>query len=298
MSKYVPVKTNVRAYKRTRPGKYHTRKTVDVRTHMRQYNKAVQGKLGNWKKDPETAIKLQEQFRRRPDLVGCRLDGNAEIEDMDQAMCYVGNLSDVSKMPGLSWSLCPMDCKTGMKLRGTPGAVCEECYACKGHYVFGAVPESHARKLNAWASDRKRWIEAMDYILKNSRKVEKEPYFRFFDSGDVYSEEMLDDIATIAKKNPGVKFWVPTKEYKTARVWREKNKLPPNMVIRVSHSYVNQEFPAEQMRQYGHVSYVWDPKKTNKPKGFVCPAYKQGGECRRCRACWDKRATAVVYKIH
>jgi len=298
MVEYRPVKTNVTAHKRTRPGKYHTKKTVRVRKYRRKYKKAVQGNLGEWKNDHKVAIKLQEELRREPDEKGCRLDGNEEITNMNQAECYLGGLSNVTKMPGFSWSISPMDCKTGMRLRGKPGSVCQHCYACKGRYVFGAVPESHANKLHAWQTDRARWKEAMNFALKNSKKVQEEPYFRFFDSGDVYNAKMLDDIAEVARKNPKVKFWIPTKEYKTARIWKEENNLPPNMVIRVSHQFVNQEFAPKQLKDYGHVSYVWDPKKPNKPKGFVCPAYKQKGECRKCRACWSKKAPAIIYKIH
>jgi len=211
---YEPVTTNVIAYKRSRPGKYHTARTVAVKEHQRAYKRALRGREGNWKKDPKLAKQLQRKYRREPDEVGCRLDGKKKITDMDQALCYLGNLSDVSKMPGKSWSISAMDCKTGQAMRQNKDSICAVCYACKGNYVYATVTESHAGKLNTWVSDRKRWREAMTFVLANDPKVKKEPYFRFFDSGDLYSPEMLDDIATLARQNPDVKFWIPTKEYK------------------------------------------------------------------------------------
>ena len=299
MTPYVPAKTRVTAYKRTRPGKHHTEKTVAVRKHMRRYKKALRGGYGDWRKSRTTALALQKQFRREPDRVGCRLDGRTKITEMDQALCYVGGLSDVDKLPGYSWSLCPMDCKTGMSMRGTPGSVCNVCYATGGrYYAFGTFADSHARKLNAWASDRERWLEAMDYILNHSPKIKQEPYFRFFDSGDIYSKEMLDDIATLARDNPDVKFWVPTKEYRLVGDWTKNHTLPENMVIRVSHRNINHEFSPDELRTHGHVSYVWDPTTGSKTKGFVCPAYKQGGRCGTCRACWNNHVKEVIYKIH
>ena len=33
-------------------------------------------------------------------------------------------------------------------------------------------------------------------------------------------------------------------------------------------------------------------------KGKECPAYKQEGECKDCRACWDRRIKTVSYKEH
>ena len=30
----------------------------------------------------------------------------------------------------------------------------------------------------------------------------------------------------------------------------------------------------------------------------TCPAWKQGGECKECRNCWNKSVFNVVYKAH
>ena len=38
--------------------------------------------------------------------------------------------------------------------------------------------------------------------------------------------------------------------------------------------------------------------KDKKPIGRECPAYKQGGECGSCRACWNRNIKQVSYKEH
>ena len=38
--------------------------------------------------------------------------------------------------------------------------------------------------------------------------------------------------------------------------------------------------------------------KDKKAIGRECPAYKQDGECKDCRACWSRSIKQVSYKEH
>lgn len=38
--------------------------------------------------------------------------------------------------------------------------------------------------------------------------------------------------------------------------------------------------------------------KDKRHKGRECPAYKQDGQCKDCRACWDRKVKQVSYKEH
>ncbi len=44
-----------------------------------------------------------------------------------------------------------------------------------------------------------------------------EPFFRWFDSGDLQSVEMVRDIVAVAERTPEIRHWLPTREYATVR---------------------------------------------------------------------------------
>lgn len=205
------------------------------------------------------------------------------------ASAVIVSLSNTSKMPGKSWGISASLCKTGSKLAAIDGTVCSDCYACKGSYaMYPAVKTAHAARISAWQNDRLAWCKAMVDLIG------RESHFRWFDSGDLQSADMLRDILAIAARTPDTKHWIATREVGFVRDAINGKQLPDNVVIRMSASFPDSDHvPGASLTNT--VALV----HTDKPvSGYACPAPDQGGKCVDCRACWDRSVTAVSYKSH
>lgn len=212
-----------------------------------------------------------------------RLPSVRTIKELDRA---VGGLTNTSKMPGKSFSLSAHLCNVGGKLSKVEGSVCSKCYAKKGHYVQGNVIQAQARRLSKLKTLRV-WTEDMVELLSRASWPNAE-FFRWFDSGDLRGPKLLQAIIEIAERVPHVNFWLPTKEYELAN--KGGSNAPSNLVIRVSSPLIGQR-PLP----------VREPLKTStvdSGEGYSCPAYKQGGSCGPCRACWDHSVGNVDYPLH
>jgi hypothetical protein len=74
-----------------------------------------------------------------------------------------------------------------------------------------------------------------------------EPYFRWFDSGDLPAGQtgmhMLSCIVSIARRMKGVSFWLPTRELATVKACLsppgpDDDVAPGNLVVRLSSAMV------------------------------------------------------------
>ena len=200
-----------------------------------------------------------------------------------EAREITGGLSAPSKLPGPAYNLPATQCITGAKLVKVPGSVCHGCYALKGAYVWPVVEKAHAKRLDAIYTAG--WVDAMVTAINGDE------YFRWFDSGDIQSDEHLANIVRVAIATPNTKHWLPTKEYlMIARFMRKHGSFPKNLVVRVSSPNIDQA----PIKHYQHTSTV----HTGKPFGRECIAYKQNNECKDCRACWNPRIKNISYKYH
>jgi hypothetical protein len=206
------------------------------------------------------------------------------------ALLAVGSLSDTSKMPGKSWGIAAARCKTGAKLAKIEGSICSSCYAMKGSYtMYPAVALAHGKRIAAYEADRGEWVSAMVKL------VGSESYFRWFDSGDVQSVDMLRAILDVVEATPGTKHWIASREVGFARDVLRERAMPANVVLRLSAAFPDSDHvPGKAIT--GTVSMVF----TDKPQegAHVCPAPKQGGQCGDCRACWSSAVPAITYHIH
>ena len=195
-----------------------------------------------------------------------------------EAIKITHTLSKPSKMPGFSIGIPAKECKTGAKLRKIKGSVCFGCYALKGCYVFPDVQAAQYKRLKA--IKKKKWIEAMAHQI-NSKKVK---FFRWHDSGDVQNLEHLNKIYEVCKLSPTVKHWMPTRE---AWISDHVTRAPDNLIIRFSMPMIDQAAAGS-----------WPNTSTVVTSGATCPAPAQGGKCKDCRNCWDKKVTNVAYGKH
>jgi len=191
-----------------------------------------------------------------------------------------GGLSKPSKMPCSSWSTPASKCITGSMLRKKPGSICSDCYACKGNYKrFPVIERALMKRWNANFDDV--WVDAMVELISK----EKSGFFRWFDAGDIKSVYQFQAIIKVVKKTPGIRHWLPTKEYKIAM----SQEHPDNLTVRYSAYFIDRPAP-----NFKHTS----TSHTEKAIGHECDAYKRKGKCGNCRSCWNKEISNISYKKH
>lgn len=215
------------------------------------------------------------------------------FKSIKDAEVIIGGLSKPSKMPWLGWSISAKQCKVGGKLAKIPGSVCHKCYALKGRYVFKATQNALNRRHENSLSPL--FVPAFVYTLntKASKIPQNKRFFRWFDSGDLQSLDMLCDINTIAKHTPTIQHWLPTKESTICRDFFREVGIPSiNLTIRLSAAMMDETPP------------TWWPigsavfSETVPDGAKRCPAPEQGNSCESCRRCWDKNIHLVAYHAH
>ena len=196
-------------------------------------------------------------------------------------------LSKTSKLDGiLSWSLQALDTCPGSKgLNGELVPACQGCYATTGNYRFSNVKKPREFNREDWKRDE--WVSDMVKALDSSR------YFRWFDSGDMYTLQLACKIYEVMKATPWVKHWLPTRMHKFNKYKTiiERMQALDNVVVRFSSDSVQGEIINGQTTSTIFSDTV--------PLGALeCKAYEHEGKCNGCRACYDKDVKVIAYKAH
>jgi len=194
-------------------------------------------------------------------------------------------LSKPGKMPCRGYSIPDQACKTGSKLRKIPGSICNGCYAYKGNYAFSNVKTALQKRLESIKG--KHWVTAMVAAIGNDK------FFRWHDSGDIQNLTHLRKIVKICELTPHCNHWLPTKEKAILKAFLKTDTLPQNLTVRLSAYMIDGKPPKTPK---GILTSTTHHKL--EPHGKACPAYKQGGKCHDCRACWDKSVINVSYPKH
>lgn len=162
-----------------------------------------------------------------------------------EALAIIGGLSRPEKMPWWAWSISARSCVTGSRLAQQEGTVCSSCYALKGRYVFPNTQAALSRREAALSDPR--FVDAFVVVLTNVHwKTRKrradgriENRFRWFDSGDIPSLSVLEQIVEIASRTPFVDHWLPTRELGILKAYLSSGRVfPPNLAMRTSLSKV------------------------------------------------------------
>ena len=255
---------------------------------------------------------------------------------LSDSLEVIGGLSAPSKLPCHSWSIPAEYCKLGSHLAKNPKSICSKFYALKGAYKWSnpqramenryailndALEEYMHIKERGFFPSTKAW-SFIDHFasglnqkaystrtrLANGTKVKRDGrYFRWFDSGDLQSEQHLDIIARIAHLTPTVKHWLPTKEVGMVRRWLEGDSVrgyPENLTIRISHPMVDDwDYPTsmvDRLKGYTEnigLAFAHSPGRTPGSGIDACVAPSQEGKCLSCRQCWDPK-DQISYEIH
>jgi hypothetical protein len=197
-------------------------------------------------------------------------------------------LSRTSKLDNiLSWSLQALEtCPGSIGSDGALVAACSGCYATTGNYVFDNVKAPRLENRDDWQRDA--WVSDMVSALDSQR------YFRWFDSGDMYSIDLAEKMLQVMTLTPWVKHWLPTRMAKFAKFADVIARMQalPNVVVRFSSDSVDGVYNAR------HGSVII-PDAASAPDGVsVCHAYAHDGKCSGCRACYDKSIPVIAYPAH
>ena len=197
-------------------------------------------------------------------------------------------LSKAGKMPCRSWSLQALDtCPGSVGRDGDLVDACKGCYATTGNYQFPNVKAPRLHNKEDWK--RPEWVSDMVKELDNDR------YFRWFDSGDMYSVKLAEKMLDVMTQSPHCKFWLPTRMHKFMKfrpVIVAMERLP-NVVVRKSSDSIN----GRLIR--GKTISTIVPYAGAETEGMtLCSAYDNEGKCGDCRACWDKKTKIIAYPAH
>jgi len=201
----------------------------------------------------------------------------------------MNKLSKTSKLDNImSWSLQALEtCQGSIGDNGELVPACSGCYATQGTYNFPGTKKVRFDNKQAWQDDS--WVDTMVAALK------KQSYFRWFDSGDIYSLQLALKMYEVMVKTPHVKHWLPTRMHKFAKYQQVLAKMQalPNVMVRPSSDAIDGTFTAGV-----HGSTIL-PEGMTVPAGVkVCTAPTTNGKCSGCRACYSKDVPVVGYIAH
>ena len=198
-------------------------------------------------------------------------------------------ISVTSKLDGIrSWSLQALDtCPGSIASPGVLVDACKGCYATTGNYRYPNVKAPRISNQSDW--QRMGWVNDMVEALQNDR------YFRWFDSGDMYTLGLAEKILEIMRMTPWVSHWLPTRMHKFPKfsIVLQNMAALPNVSVRFSSDSVNGQFTKGL-----HGSVIVSDSTQHTKAMTLCRAYENVGKCSGCRACWDKKVKVIAYPAH
>ena len=200
-------------------------------------------------------------------------------------------ISVTSKLDGIrSWSLQAIDtCPGSIESPGVLVPACRGCYATTGNYLYPNVKAPRLENRNDW--QRQEWADEM------VAELERDRYFRWFDSGDVYNLALAEKILDVMQRTPWCKHWLPTRMHKFPKfrmVFDSMRELD-NVSVRFSADSVDGSYTPGL---HGSVIGPDAATYTDSPGASLCRAYEHEGKCSGCRACWNKDIELICYPAH
>lgn len=199
-------------------------------------------------------------------------------------------ISQTSKLNARSWSLQAVDtCPGSWAEPGVLVDACKGCYATTGNYNY---PNVKAPRL----SNREDW-QRLEWVNDMVQELDSDRYFRWLDSGDLYSLALAEKVLEVMQRTPWVNHWLPTRMHKFpkfAHVFAAMESLP-NVKVRFSSDSIQGEY-IEGL----HGSVIGPDVASFQAREGVklCEAYLHGGNCNGCRACWSKDIPLIAYPAH
>jgi hypothetical protein len=200
-------------------------------------------------------------------------------------------ISVTSKLDGIrSWSLQAIDtCPGSIAAPGELVDACKGCYATTGNYNYPNVKAPRLHNREDW--QRLDWVDDMVKALDSDR------YFRWFDSGDVYTLGLAEKILEVMRRTPWCKHWLPTRMHKFPkfRMVLEAMQALPNVMVRYSADSIDGSYI---QGLHGSVIGPDAATYTETQDSKLCRAYEHEGKCSGCRQCWNKSIPLICYPAH
>jgi len=178
----------------------------------------------------------------------------------------LGRIPSVSLTPRVS---CP------------PNVPCYKyCYARKAYRMYKNTRSAYDRNYNLVVRMPDEYFKQIqDYLTKK-----KPEYFRWHVSGDILSQNYLENMKVIAVNNPNTNFLAFTKNFNL-----DYSYLPDNLIIRFSYwtgwgDYNNKMLSA----------WYQDGLENR----MASDAFECQGSCMDCKTCWDKDTKQVIFNKH
>ena len=134
------------------------------------------------------------------------------------------------------------------------------------------------------------WVDDMVAELDNDR------YFRWFDSGDVYSLKLAEK-DPCGDEGDAMGQALATDSYaqvcQVSRCLCCRWKSLPNVVVRYSSDSVTGEVVAGR-----NTSTIVASLDSGNGSLTVCESSTREGKCGPCRACWNKAVPVIAYPAH
>lgn len=197
-------------------------------------------------------------------------------------------ISKTSKINSRSWSLEAINtCPASRDSYGNLVPACQGCYATTGNYRYPNVKAPRQHNKHDWK--RAEWCADMIAELDNDR------YFRWFDSGDMYSLGLAEKILEVMQSTPHCNHWLPTRMHKFSKFKNILAKMEalPNVVVRKSSDSVH----GGTIDGLTTSTIIPTPAHATSDM-IVCEAYERAGKCGTCRACWNKDIKTIAYPAH
>lgn len=196
-------------------------------------------------------------------------------------------LSKTSKMPAKSWSLPALATCPGARENGELVPACAGCYATDGMYRMPSVQKPREHNQRDW--ERHDWIDDMVEAIGSDK------YFRWFDSGDMYSVRLAWKIYMVCLFTPDTQHWIPTRMSKFPKFYKVLEELAKldNVVVRHSSDSITGGLTEHAVQS------TIIPAREDLPDGAtLCSSIDNDGKCGDCRACWNKEVPVVAYVAH
>lgn len=175
--------------------------------------------------------------------------------------------------------------------------VCDSCYAKKGFYLQEHVDKNKQDNANDWQN-----IDWENEMVNKLNRLQKYKYFRWFDSGDLYSLQLGEKIKNVIQRTPDVKHWIPTRMYKDKNFKHilDQINLLPNAIVRFSNDTFN-DYKGYDSVVVNNISILQNsmnifpcPFDFNTTNGFNI----EKKTCDQCFACWDKNTKLIAYLLY
>lgn len=187
----------------------------------------------------------------------------------------------------------------GSCVYATDYGICKSCYARANRYNTDVVAKAQWIRYQWFKRMLVEDVDGLWAVIDGAiKKYCTNGYFRVFDSGDFSDPNEYYLWSRVAHTNPNVKFWVPT------RTWRSENdKWISGLIVLQNNRNVTLRLSALEFNNPPPVfngTMVITDNAAKPDNVWLCPKSVNGSSCEAegCRVCWDYPNYPVAYFVH